>query len=551
MSSAPSGSFTPSVSNRWGLLRWALVGLLLLAWALRLPPLLQTPLHPDEALYGYWGLLIGRGRDPWLATVPVYKPPLWPYVVALFQLLLGDTAMALRLPGLMAGLLTVPLVGALAQALYRDVGTGVGATAAAALSPFAVILSGTAFPDPLTVALGVGACLAAARGRLGWSGLLVGLSFVTKQTGLIWLPLALAVALLRGLEPGLWLRAFAVAFLAPIVLAFAWDAVRVTQGADSFWSAGVVGYGGLRLIWSHELWPRLRAWAGPMSSLFGSPLVNALLLVGLPFLIWRGLFRHPGTRRALCDLILLSFSAAYLLLHWLVAFPVWARYLLPLAPVLAVLLGRIAQLASFSWAAVLDRRALPVAGPVHSRPSVGRVCYPTAARRASRPTAESPGEPSPSRFVTAVHRLHYPMIAALLLALLLVVPAYQASAGRSPLAEDRAAYDGIDDVVSFLGRLPEGSVVYHHWLGWHYHYALFDGPVYLAYWPTPAWLARDVQAFGGRDPRYIAFPGWESPLRVMQALDEVGYALEPVLELARGAGEPSFVVYHVVPSPAP
>jgi hypothetical protein len=135
-----------------------------------------------------------------------------------------------------------------------------------------------------------------------------------------------------------------------------------------------------------------------------------------------------------------------------------------------------------------------------------------------------------------------------LLFVLLAVPAREASAGRSALGQDRSAYRGIDEVAAFFSGLPEGSVVYHHWLGWHYHYALFDAPVYLAYWPTPVWLAEDVQAFGGGDLRYVAFPFWESAARIEQYLDEVGYALEVALTVPGAAGDSSFTVYRVVPA---
>jgi 4-amino-4-deoxy-L-arabinose transferase-like glycosyltransferase len=492
--------------------RWGIVGLLLLAWALRLPPLLDSPLHPDEALYGYWGLLIGRGQDPWLTSGPVYKPPLLPYVIAASQLLLGKTTIALRLPGMMAGLLVVPLVGVLARELYRDLWTGVCATVAAAMSPFAVTLSGTAFPDPLMVTLGLAGCVAAVHGRVRWAGLLTGLSFAAKQTGLVWLPLVVGVMLAQGPRPARRSRDFVISYLTPAVVAFAWDGIRVALGADSFWSAGVVGYGGLRLIWPHELWPRLRAWFRLTRTLFESPLVNVLLLAGLPVLVWKGLTRRPSTRRAFFDLLLVSFCIVYLLLHWLVAFPIWSRYLLPLAPVLTVLLGRIAREAGLVW----------------NPPAEGSRAAEGEGRR--RTEASS-------------------VASALLLALLLVLPARDASAGRSPLAEERAVYQGIDEVTSFFNQLPEGSVVYHHWLGWHYHHALFDEPVYLAYWPTPAWLAQDVRAFGRRNPRYVAFPAWESSARVERALSEAGYALDPVVTVTRDDRVRSFIVYHVVPLP--
>jgi hypothetical protein len=215
----------------------------------------------------------------------------------------------------------------------------------------------------------------------------------------------------------------------------------------------------------------------------------------MPLLLWTSLARRPGARSALADLLLVAFSLIYVIFHWLVAFPAWDRYLLPLVPILAVVLGRIVGMAVSGLRFVKLNRRLAITGP--------------------------------------------------LLALLLVGPALRASAGRYPIGSERAAYQGVDDVVSLFSALPEGSVVYHHWLGWHYRYALFEGPVYLAYWPDPAWLARDVQAFGDQEPRYVAFPAWESAARVERALGDVGYVLEPVLTTARRDGRPSFIVYAI------
>ena len=129
--------------NRWGKSRWALVALVWLAWALRLPPTLDNRFHADEALYGYWGLLVGRGRDPWLASVPVYKPPLLPYLVAGAQALFGNSEFTVRFCGLAAGLLMIPLVAALARSLYRERWTTTMAATGIALSPFAILSATT------------------------------------------------------------------------------------------------------------------------------------------------------------------------------------------------------------------------------------------------------------------------------------------------------------------------------------------------------------------------------------------------------------------------
>jgi 4-amino-4-deoxy-L-arabinose transferase-like glycosyltransferase len=481
--------------------QWVYMGLLLLAWALRLPPLLRSPLHPDEALYGYWGLLISHGRDVWLKSVPVYKPPLLPYVVASSQLLFGDASWAVRLPGLIAGVLTVPLAGALARALYKDRWTGAMAAAGVVLSPFAVVLSGTAFPDPVVVALGLAACLAAARGRTRWGGLLGGLSFAAKQTGLVWLPLLILIRITRFdfQDAG---RRFPLSIIGcwvlVVALVFGWDAARISQGATSFWQVGVVGYGGLRLIWPQELLSRLQGWCELIRYVFASPIVNGLLVVGLPALAAIGIFRHPGERDSLADILLTFFVLFYFLFHWLMALPIWDRYLLPVVPVLAVLLGRVGRRAA-SWLSFLS--------------SSWRV-----------------------------------VVVFFLLMVFLSVPAFQAIASRYPIGQERAAYEGIEDVISFLSELPEGSVVYHHWLGWQYRYGLWDAPVYLAYWPNPAWLARDVEVFGGREPRYIVFPEWESSARIEYALDAIGYVLDPVLTAPRSNGARSFTVYRLARS---
>jgi hypothetical protein len=505
-----------------------LVALLLLAWVLRLPPILENRFHADEALYAYWGLLIGRGQDPWLATVPVYKPPLLPYVVAGAQALFGSSEFAVRLPGLAAGLLTAALVAALSHALYRDRWAAMGAAAGVALSPFAILFSVTAFTDPLMLALGLGACVAAARGRSGWAGLLAGLAFATKQTGLAWMPLALGMSLMQSPNPKpqapeaqisgrshltFLLRppssiirhwSFAIGFSLAAVLVVLWDGARVAQGAGSFWREGVTGYGGLRLIWSHELWTRLRGWMGLAGYFFASPVVNGALLVGLAPLVWGAATHGRCARAALVDLFLVSFALIYFLFHWLLAFPVWDRYLLPLVPVLALLLGRVLTL----FASCL-------------RSAVGRLS-------------------------SAVGRFSF-FICHFSFVILLLSPACQAARSRYPIGGDHGAFDGVDGVAVFLRSLPEGAVVYQHWLGWHYGVYLFDAPVYVAYWPTPAWLAQDVRAFGAGEPRYIAFPSWESPARVEWALAGVGYGLEPVLTTSRRDGTCSFTVYHIQP----
>jgi 4-amino-4-deoxy-L-arabinose transferase-like glycosyltransferase len=499
----PAGPLKPRIW-RWD--RWALVALLLLAWAVRLPPALDNRFHADEALYAYWGLLIGRGQDPWLVTAPVDKPPLLPYLVGGSQALFGNSEFVVRLPGLAAGLLTIPLVAALSYVLYRHRWAATGAAVGVALSPFAILFSATAFTDPLMVALGLGTCVAAVRGQLGGAGLLAGLAFATKQTGLAWVPVALGLNVVqrsspKAQTPGLrsWAQGLG-SILIVVGLMAVWDVVRVAQGARSFWWMGAASYGGLRLIWPQELWVRLRGWIALARTFFASPVVNGGLLVGLALLVWSATTHRRFTRGALTDLFLVSFLVVYALFHWLWAFPVWDRYLLPLVPVLALLLGRILSVVT-SWV----------------RPAVHRF--------------------------DIGHWLF--VICHLSFVILLAFPAWNAAHSHYPVGGDHGAYDGIDEVAAFLRDRPAGTVVYQHWLGWHYADYLFGAPIYLAYWPTPAWLARDVRAFGTREPRYVAFPSWESSARVERALADAGYELAPVLTTTRRDGARSFTVYRI------
>ena len=138
------------------------------------------------------------------------------------------------------------------------------------------------------------------------------------------------------------------------------------------------------------------------------------------------------------------------------------------------------------------------------------------------------------------------MVALTVLFVSLVAPSIAAAHSQYPVGGDHGMYDGIDEVAAFLRGQPQGTVVYQHWLGWHYDYHLFGAQLFVAYWPTPGWLARDIQAFGEREPRYIAFPSWESPFRVVAALKDVGYDLKSVLTTTRRDGSPSFTVYRIV-----
>ena len=487
--------------------RWALVGLTVLAWGLRVGLVWRTPLHADEALYGYWGLLIRRGWDPWLVGVTVYKPPLIPYLLAVSHFLLGRNPMALRFWSLAAGVLLVPLTARLARLLYGGTADGTVSALAAALFPGAIVLSGAGFTDLWMVMLGTAASVAVVSDRYVGAGFLAALSLATKQSGLFFLPWTVVVGIvgLRAQDPArprrCWAR-FALGYVGVVIAVLVWDGVRVAQGATGFWATGMVGYGGLRMIWPQELRVRLLEWLDALRQLLGSWGLTVGLAVGMGLLVARALTVASRTRDALVDLLIVVASLGLLLVHWLWAFLVRVRYLLPLVPLLGVVVGRL-----WTWA------------------------------RSVEPFTRGPW----ARWALM-----------LLLILGLCWPLLHQDVGSAAGIDDAGQYAGVEELAAALRELGDAApasseiVLYHHWLGWHYAYLLFDAPIHRAYWPTPAWLAEDIRVFGSSGERYIAFPAWESTAHVSRALEDIGYGLRPCLTVTRPDGTLAFTLYRIL-----
>ncbi len=474
--------------------------LCLVAFGLRLGPLWANRFHSDEALYSTWALGIASGRDVLLSSVAPDKPPLLFYAMAAAFSILGRAEVAGRLAGLIAGVVSVALVWAVrpdrsSSSVRSDV-----AAAAMALSPFAISFSPTAFLDPLMVTLALASLVAAARRRPGWAGLFFGLATATKVQALIFLPLVVACAWCSQRQ-----SAFGVKFVAgltiPVSAVFAWDRLR---GGTPFWVQQTINYGGIRSVYAGEVMPRLAGWSSFLPHFFGWPIL-ATLAVGLPLLLVYDLTCGARTGAATFDLILIAFALGYFFLHWLLAFPVWDRYLLGLVPVMCLLIGRLASLAHLSGLALLARHF-----------SIG----PAATRRS--------------------------LLAPLIIVIaLLTLPATQAWQSAIPVGGDHGPHDGIDRVAAYLRHLPPGAVIYDHWLGWVLRFYLWDAGTYTAYFATPEALAQDLHVFGHASPRYIVFPADESTVRVERAIAGEGYALSPVLHTKDRHSRPTFTLYRI------
>ncbi|MFQ5812150.1 MAG: ArnT family glycosyltransferase [Anaerolineae bacterium] len=489
-----------------------LVLLMVVGAALRLAPIGANRFHQDEALYSFWALQIVTGRDPILIHSPVDKPPLFIYTLALCFKLFGPSEVAARLPSELASAASIALLYYLARRLY---GRAVAVLAAIlmAFSPFNIPFAPTAFTDPLMVAWVLAALCLAVNGSLGWSGLALGLAAATKQQGLLFVPLAVVIAtrrltpsplplrsptppLLRTLSrEGLFLALGFLTVMAPVAW---WDSLR-WRLQPNYFEQSLISYGGLALVDPAQLVERLGDWAEILHYITASPFLNILLLVGLPCLLLYNLGWRRGEPATFFDVVLSAFVVLFLLGHWLLSFNVWDRYLLGLVPILLILLARVLWLASGALAHLL----------------------------------------SPQRSLLRVSLI------AILLAATLAGPALEAARSRYPIGGDHGAYDGIEAVADyFRDSVPAGSILYHHWLGWHYSFYLFDFPLVLRWYPSPEELAQDARQVDDAQ-LYVVFPSGKLTAEVRDALAEAGLTLRRVYRAYRRGGSTSFTVYWI------
>lgn len=481
-----------------------------LGLVLRLSLIAANRFYGDEALYAHWGLLIASGKDVWLRTEIVDKPPVFFYTLALFFKLLGPTEVVARLPNIMASTSGIVVVYALARDLYnRQVATLAALTLA--LSPFDLLFAPTAFTDPLMVALALGSCLAALKGRYAAAGLLVGLAFLTKPTAVFFLPLLAYLAWVaasrgRGRAPqaatakvGAW-RGLS-AGLAPVVGAgLLWD-LAVRSGSPSVFEAGSVHYGGMRLVAPGEVVPRLVEWAGQLQYLTASRPLDALLLAGVPALVGCALWRRRARPGWPTDLALAGFCLLFLAAHTLLSFSAWDRYLLGLVPVVAILLARVVLL---------------------------------------------PLDLAPQGEAAGPRRVAYGLLLAALLAAAMLPPLAAARQGSLPVGSDHGQFEGIDQVAAYLkGNAAPDAALFHRLLGWHYAYYLFDAPYSLYYFPDTAYVLDLVRRLPPEQEKYVAFPAWADAGEMQATLQAGGWTLRDVYRTYGADGRLTFTVHRI------
>lgn len=490
--------------------RLLLIGVLWVGLALRLPLLDRFPFHQDEAIYGYWARY-ARHVDPFFLHVWPDKPPLYLWLLSGTFELLGTTPAAARLLNIAISTLTIAAVAALARTWW-GARAGVLAGLLLALNPFAISFAPTAFTDPLLVLAGMLALLNAVHRRFFWMGVWLGVAIMTKQQGVFFIPLALGFALYVQRSHGRLLHratAGGVGFLLVVAPVVWWDSLRWAV-APSPWDLGARNAGGLTLAAPGQWFARTPAWLELGGYLLGSGWLWWLSLVLLTFGAFRRrqLHRAPDAAPALG---LALWGAAFLALHIVTTVQIWDRYLLPLAPIVALLL-------TFALEATLN---------------AGVVWKPHIA-------------------ITPKIAGWTPHLLTMLLMAPLLWPAVQAAQGRLPIGGDHGAYTGLETVAAWLNDHADARpIVYQRNLGWHFQFYLFDtvqaGQADLRWYPSTVYLA-DNAAKTPHRPRYLVVADWspERNLTSQLALRR----LRTQMRLRAG----NFTVYEVVEmatTPAP
>lgn len=503
---------------------WLLTAILGVGFALRIAYATVDRFHADEALYAGWALLI-RDGDPLLLAVPVDKPPLYLYTLAGSSILFGNGELAFRLPNLAASTLSIALAYRLGKWLH-DRATGTWAAALVALSPFDILFARTVFTDPMLVLWMWAALCAAAGGRWLAAGIYLGLAFATKQHAVLFVPLVVAVGAIQlratgdrhavggrlkwgtvrlGMPAG---RRFAaqmlkgvLGFAPPFGLVLAWDSARWAT-RPGYWAQSTLSYGGLSWAPVSQWGERLGEWLGWARYLVPSPPQIALLVLGSILLLVQGWRRHPRERETWLDTTFLAYGIGYLLVHTILRFSTWDRYLLPLVVPVGLILARIAA-GIRRWLASIYGRMIGALQAVQGW-----------------------------RWGTA------PLAVAIVV--LFLVPAWKAAHNGYPIGGEHWAYQGLDQVVTYLRQnAPPDAVLYHHWLRWHYSYYLHGSTFELRWWQSGEHLRREVMRTPER-VQYIVLPDW----RTFEP-DAEGICLYPVYEAHRQDSSVSMRVYRV------
>ena len=529
-----------------------LLALTCVGFALRVVLLDAFPLREDEAIYGFWART--AASDPFFLHTWPDKPPLFIWLLRGAFALFGPSAAAARVVSIFASTLTIPLVAWGARRLWQSPLAALLAAMLMTFNPFAVSFAPTAYTDSLLVLLGTGAVVAALNRRGLAAGLLLGAACMTKQQGLFYAPLVIALllgapvrALLhyswthfvgkhlrtvvmsfraqRGIpfprwsDEGdssqtrrndtirwsLWAKAgWAMLAAALIVLPVLWWDSQRWAVAPSPWALALQTYAPLAWLPPSQWLARGEVWAQWLWYLGGSWTV--WLMLGAALTVALGM-AWPTRRFRPRVALLLGWGIAFIALHLISNVQAWDRYLLPLAPWLA----------------------LVASGPL----AMGL----------------SPRLPDWVRGIFFI-LLMIGMAET-------VVPGVDAAKGQMPIGGDHGDYAGLTAAIAWVEETDGPAILYHQVLGWHFRFYLYDAlqpavqsagenpPRFdLRWFPSATYLV-DNAAKSPFPPKYLIVPEWATPRDLALHLAMRGLVLEPRLQVGR------FAVMEIIVPPRP
>ena len=464
--------------------------LIVVGLGLRLVMLDRFHFHQDEALYSYWALHFLHD-DPHFLKQWIDKPPLFIWLLAFCFKAFGASEASARLLNIGISILMIPVVAAIARRAWTTA-AGVVAATVFALNPFAISYSPTAFTDPLLVLAGLCSLYAAQRSRPFLAGLCLGAAIMTKQQGILFVPLALAVLIAGNPRArpimGAILRVGGGLAMTVLPVLY-WDSLRWAV-APSPWDLGVRNYGALEVV-SIDQWPgRIGRVADLLWYLTASHIVWIVLIaasvLAAVYTLRKG---HSSTQRnTVLAILLCGWIVSYWGIHAVFSLPVWDRYFLPVAPAFAILCG---------W---LGSRVLPPSSNLWRQAVIG------------------------------------------LWIVLLLPGAVQASRGGFPIGGDHGAYDGLREASGWLdSNSPPGTILYHQTLTWHLQFYLYENPRdYTVRWfASPVALADDAAKRPQR-ARFVIVPTWQ-PLR-----KSYPHLTARELDLVQRARKGQFTIYEII-----
>lgn len=391
----------------------------------------RWPLTGDEALYAYWARHWLENRDPLFLAHWIDKPPvyLWLQSLALYVFRLEPASV--RYVNILAMALLCLGMGCFAWRQWgrRTAGLCFVLTLA---NPLVLAYGPTGLTDPVFVLAGTAACLLAWQRHPIAAGMALAVSIFCKQAGLLYLPLAAGTMwLFRSAHWRQDFRMWAGGLLGVSLPILIWDGIR-TIWAPSFWYAGFDHYAPLRLAPAADWGHRLANWMPLYGSVWGGwpgwAAWGILLLAS-----GRVKLQAPLTAEDRWVGLSLVWLVGYMLLHWLLTFNPWIRYLLPLAPLLVL---------STVWAA--------------------KTLWPAATS----------------------WRQRLLLLLVLLVLLLALATGWHAGwHGALPEMQDNKSLAGLPAALERLQTAaPAQSVVLHRELSWHFLFYLFDYPALSRIW---------------------------------------------------------------------